>query len=902
MSKIDLVEEDYNVPNIISNQIPLNGIGESLTPNQKFFILKRLGFDGLLSLDDIPPTAHYIIEKVESLSIDKSLEILTEALLDHDGDVNIPTKDYDLWDTLINEKNNNPVYLHHSGEDSEKKSQESKIEFSVDQKTTVVSSEDEVASSFNDTLLLLDWPLQVRLEAAIIEFYSPYPEVRAVTEPFDDPTIACETIRVYILGVIWTAIGAVVDQFFSGRQPAITLSSSVVQIFLFPCGTFLAYILPKWKFKIWNVQFDLNPGPWTNKEQMLATLFYSVTGGHASYVSSNIQVQKLKQFYNNEWADFGYQTLLMLSNNFLGFGLAGIIRKFAVYPHQSVWPSVLPGLAVNRVLMKKEVKENIHGWKISSFKFFFVAFVGSFLYFWIPNYLFRALSTFSWISWISPNNLDLVNVVGFRSGLGLNPIPSFDWNIINYNNPLVLPFYNQMNNLVGLILGFCTILGLWYSNTSWTKFIPINTNALYNNKGTRYQVSQVVNKNSLFDQQKYDSYGPPYYSAASLVAYGSFFLSYPFLFFYESVIYWRPITKAFKKLWQSMKNYRLSTYDGFTDPFSRHMRVYKEVPEWAFLLILIISISLLIVCVQIYPAQTPVWSIFFAVGINFLFLIPITAIHSRTGFGFSLNVLTQLVIGYAIPGNGLALNFVKAIGLNTGLEAENYISNQKQAHYLKIPPRALFRTQILSVFITTFVELGILTFKLNGGIKNYCEPLNTQKFTCPGITQFYNASIAWGVIGPKKMFNGIYPVLPWTFVIGFVLVFPCVAFKWYAPKKYTKYFQPSVIMGGLRGWAPYNLSYHIAGLYTSYVFMLYIKKRYQSWWSKYTYVLGAGLSAGVAFSAIIIFFTVEYHPKPISWWGNNIISKGYEGRLTAGLNATHDAPDGYFGLRKGDYP
>lgn len=96
-----------------------------------------------------------------------------------------------------------------------------------------------------DCFKIVDFKLQVRLEAALIAYYSPYPEVRAVTEPYDDSSIPCETFRVYLLGVIWTCLGTFINQFFAERQPTITLSSTVVQLFLYPSGKIVERILPK---------------------------------------------------------------------------------------------------------------------------------------------------------------------------------------------------------------------------------------------------------------------------------------------------------------------------------------------------------------------------------------------------------------------------------------------------------------------------------------------------------------------------------------------------------------------------------------------------------------------------------------------------------------------------------
>ena len=41
---------------------------------------------------------------------------------------------------------------------------------------------------------------------------SPYPEVRAVVPETDDPSIPVNTLRMWVLGIIWTFIGAGVNQ------------------------------------------------------------------------------------------------------------------------------------------------------------------------------------------------------------------------------------------------------------------------------------------------------------------------------------------------------------------------------------------------------------------------------------------------------------------------------------------------------------------------------------------------------------------------------------------------------------------------------------------------------------------------------------------------------------------
>lgn len=59
-------------------------------------------------------------------------------------------------------------------------------------------------------------------------------------------------------------------------------------------------------------------------------------------------------------------------------------------------------------------------YSMSRYKFFLWAFGAMFIYFWFPNYLFEALTFFSWMTWIAPDNHDLEILTGFRNGLGVS--------------------------------------------------------------------------------------------------------------------------------------------------------------------------------------------------------------------------------------------------------------------------------------------------------------------------------------------------------------------------------------------------------------------------------------------------------------------------------------------------
>jgi OPT oligopeptide transporter protein len=193
-------------------------------------------------------------------------------------------------------------------------------------------------------------------------------------------------------------------------------------------GRGLAFVLPDWGFTIRGTRYTLNPGPWSSKEQLFATIIFSGASTIGNF--TGLLVMRLPIFFNQRWVTFGFAIALALANQIFGLGMAGILRRLTVYPQEAVWPSTLPILALNRTLINSDNKrETINGWKITRYTCF-VIFAGVFLvYYWFPNQFFGILRMFSWMTWISPNNMNLAIVTGSYGGMGFNPLSSWDPNV-----------------------------------------------------------------------------------------------------------------------------------------------------------------------------------------------------------------------------------------------------------------------------------------------------------------------------------------------------------------------------------------------------------------------------------------------------------------------------------------
>jgi hypothetical protein len=70
---------------------------------------------------------------------------------------------------------------------------------------------------------------------------------------------------------------------------------------------------------------------------------------------------------------------------------------------------------------------------------FWIVMAGSFLWGWVPGYLFTGLSMFNWVCWIAPKNTVINILFGTSTGMGMSTL-TFDWAIIAYiYNPLTIP-------------------------------------------------------------------------------------------------------------------------------------------------------------------------------------------------------------------------------------------------------------------------------------------------------------------------------------------------------------------------------------------------------------------------------------------------------------------------------
>ncbi|WXC61948.1 hypothetical protein SNK03_007815 [Fusarium graminearum] len=708
-----------------------------------------------------------------------------------------------------------------------------------------------------------------------------YPEVRAVVENTDDPTLPVGTFRAFFLGTIFVLLGTSIEQFFSLRMPAISLSTYMVQLLSMPLGMLLAKILPTKKFRIFSWEFSLNPGPFSQKEHVLIAIMANVSfGGGAvgAYVVSIIQVLKLDTFYGEKVLSnsIPWQIITLLSTQFLGYGCAGLARRFLVYPSSMLWPRSLANIALTKALYKDNGnrEQAANGWTMTRYRFFLICFASMFVYFWIPNFLFKALGLFNWPTWISPRNVTLALIAGSTCGLGFNPLPTLDWNIATYlGDPIVTPFFTLMNYASGMAIIGVIVAPLLYFNNVWdAAYFPINSNLVYDNSGSRYNVSHILLPNFTLNETAYHEYSVPLVTSTQVTKYAAAFMIYVATPVHMYLWHRKDIMNGIRASWK-----RKSRNDEFDDVHNRLMAAYPECPHWWYLVILVTSFTLACISVSMWPTGMPIWGIVLAVLFTVLLQVPIGMLFAVTNLELSTGILAMIIGGHALEGRPIPNMIFNMFSYMSTHQSLNFSCDLKLAHYAKIPPRWAFAAQVYATFLAGFIGLAVNHWVLRN-VEDVCQLHQKDRFTCPRTHTYFMSTVIWGVVGPRRLFGtqGPYRALTYTIPIGVVV--PIVAYfiakRW--PNSFWRNVNAPILFAGPMGWAPFNWSYMQGTVVLAFVFNFFIKRRYTAWWEKYAYVLTSSLSAAIGISGAIMYFAVQHTGVVLDWWGNRIHEQGVD--------------------------
>jgi OPT family small oligopeptide transporter len=686
----------------------------------------------------------------------------------------------------------------------------------------------------------------------------------------DDPSIPAFTVRAVFLGVTWAIFLACCNVAFGTfRTNWFNVPSSVATLAMYPMGVFLATIF--------------RSTPFTIKEHVVASVLASAAGG-TPYGINNVVAQYFDTLINDKNITIYNSLAWIFCTQFIGFGLAGLCRRFLVKPAGMMWPTALPTVTLFNSLHSKVTAGDLSSkYKLSRFKMFLIAAGCMFVYHWIPNYFATGLSIVSFICLISSNKT-LNFMASGRAGEGIGVLSlTFDYTVATqFLNGQLVPFWVGMNFLAAYAFWGYFVAGFFYfanplnspklaplftyndneNVTLRSPISPMNIQRLYNKDGKWIQVKrgQLLNANNNdLNVTYYEANRPIYLTATFGVNYFSSFINIGAVIAHCYLWYGADVVAKVKDMLANRATHE-------DDVHNRLMSKYKDFPDLYYAIFLFVMLGIAFAVTNLTPFKLPWWGPLFGLLLGFVYVVPVGILFALTGYMPGLNIITQLIIGFLLPGKTIENMVFKSYGYNIMLQALELCAQLKVSHYLHVSPMAITIAQLIGTGIGVVCNTGTAFFFMDS-MKELL--LNDAQWKHNGPKTFTTAGGIWGAMGPARFFGMDSPYW-WTLTIGVPLGFslPFIPFllNKYFPRDFW-YLINVPILTAFQGGQGRDAATIIMPFLICWFFNYYLFRFKKEWWTKYNFIMSVGFDFGVSMCILVIFVLdyVKALPEITGW-------------------------------------
>ncbi|KAK0471706.1 OPT oligopeptide transporter [Armillaria novae-zelandiae] len=616
----------------------------------------------------------------------------------------------------------------------------------------------------------------------------------------DDPTLPVWTFRLWFCSMGLSCFGGLLSQIFSFRPQTVYVSQLFLQTAAFGLGKLLEEIIPGpnnhlhflrtsdtafWRF--------INPGPFNIKEHVAIAIF------------------------------------TLLGSQLLGYGLAGMMRSFLVYPTFIVFPNLIPTIQMFEVLHNNT--DNFLQKK--RIKIFWILFIGAygFVWEWFPEYIAPLLTGVSIICLARRDSAWVTRIFGGAAGnegLGLFSL-CFDWNYVGSGGSaygaLFQPLSTQLSLFGGVLICILSFVGVYANNVWDSQNFPFLTQLLYFENGTEYDQTLILDADYSINATKLEAVGLPFMAGTQVISKIGASLSFG-------------ATNG-KQVWDTIKTARADKID---DAHYEKMKVYNEVPMWWYAGMFLASIAMALATNYTGGALLPWyknfrWVFFIAVGFATIFL-PI------------ISTLCRFMVGliFYVPGTE---DIARMLG------AALVPGKPHMGQYTKLPPRVTFTMQCGGAVICAILNYIIMKVVINANRDILLSIQGTNVWSGASIQSFNSDAITWGGLA-RYLYqpSGRYGIIPMSILIGLVIPIPF----WLLHRKYPKLHFDGVItpmicseIGALSG----GINSAIFNTFLLCMFsQFYLRRYHPRWFRKYNFLMSAALDGGTEVMVFVYSFVV----------------------------------------------
>ncbi|KAI9508126.1 OPT oligopeptide transporter protein-domain-containing protein [Russula earlei] len=661
------------------------------------------------------------------------------------------------------------------------------------------------------------------------------------------------TLRAIVLGTLLGGLGAALYQIYIFKP----FSSSVSPLFLllvtYTFGVLWSALLPS-RSHVEGTRFEwlgptlhfINPGKFLLKEHVTATIIAS----SASWGSTSVLNFAVQRLYYDTRVRATTAVLATFSTAVFGYGIVGILRPLTVYPSEMVYWLNLPTVSIFQALHFDTSANH------ERIRLFWTAFAAMFIYEIIPSYIFPLLNGFSIFCLASQHTSSSVqdvftNIFGgadANEGLGLLSL-SFDWQYIG-SQYVTLPITQQANSWIGFFFGYIAIAAIYYSNMWNSKSFPMLSTALFSSNGSIYDQSAVfTGHNFQLNQTALDEVGLPALTGSNAwsglmgsLAIGGLIA--------HCIFFWGPYVVS------SFKHARDKTQP---DSHWVAMQKYEEAPWWWYILLLVLAFFAGLISVLHGETTLPVWSYMVAL-ISGVIVTPFsTLLFARMGNGIATNQIFKMIAGAINPGRPVANLYFAMWSHDVVSTSIGLAGDLKMGQYLKIPPRAMFITQIWGTIIGAIVNYVVMVSITGAQREILLDPVGNNVWSGQFVQSLNSHAITWSLAKELYGPSGPYFIIPMGIFVGFGTTF----LHWLVNKRwpYIGLIKvDSVVLPIIYQYAG-MLSVGVNSIITSSIIVglvsqFWLRQYHPGWYRKYNYILGGALDGGAQVMIFILTFAV----------------------------------------------
>ncbi|KZM24981.1 OPT super [Ascochyta rabiei] len=719
--------------------------------------------------------------------------------------------------------------------------------------------------------------------------------VRQLVSLEDDPNLPTITFRYFVLCILFIVPGAFLSQMSYFRTTQAPYSIFFVQIACHYVGHFLADRLPAWQVNLpFGYGFNLNPAPWSIKEHVLVTL---TAASGATYNLGFTPISMAALWYDTKIHP-AVAIFYMVAIVICGYAIAAVARSLLLWEPEYIWPQALMQTTLFETFRKQDrnsklAKRQMH--------IFFLCLIGMTLWQFLPEYVFPMTSSLAFLCWVAPKN-PVANFIGSGlGGMGFMNL-SLDWSNINWNGTsiLITPFWTQTILFLAFVFNCWVLIPAvkWGNLGSYKHGLMSNSLLLAN--GTKYPTLKIVNKDFSLNETAWEEYGPAYMGLQ--FAWGTFFnyAKLPSAFVWMATFGGPAILSTLRKNLAARKarseanKQRASTGSGdstagpnihhqYTDRLNVIQRSYKEVPEWWFVALFLAGFVTLLAITASGHLFIPWWTVIIGVATGFIVVVPLGYLYAISNYQVAIGDFNELIYGYMIHTAAGAAHHhpcgpsvYGSIAGDAWYRAQYMLQDQRIGHYMHIPPRTVFFSQIFGCILGVPINYGVIRWVLDtkfdflSGVKSD----SLHQWTGQHLVGSNTLGVQYAVIGPKRMFGtSELRVLPYGFLVGAAA--PLVMYALYRafPKSKLKFhlWNTTIFFSGVAVFYGNLSTGYFSAWLGGFITMYWIFRHHFKIWKRYNYIVAAAFDAAFNLNMLLIFlfFGSGKQIKMPAWWGNN---------------------------------